>query len=200
MGDSLLCRVGQKSMSGLMLSVLCLDPVTNKSRYIEDLKIRCFCPAAEMIPASDPSDPLRSYEAGDIVRVVCLEVKLESQRLMAGMKTSGLKVELQNIVKLGLCQSTDLPASLSYSSQAREKKIPFSLFLEKSVGFINPTNVNHLAGELGLEVKGDSLMTGLTGRFRPETYASSLRRDQASKWAYKHVAQGIIKILYYIVN
>ena len=190
-GDSLMCRVGQKSMSGLMLSVLCLDPVTNKSRYIEDLKIRCFCPAPEMIPASDPSDPLRSYEAGDIVRVVCLEVKLESQRLMAGMKTSGLKVDLQNILKLGLCQPTDLPASLSYSSQAREKKIPFSLFLEKSVGFINPTNVNHLAGELGLEVKGDSLMTGLTGRFRPETYASSLRREQASKWAYKHAAQGI---------
>ena len=179
-------------MSGLMLSVLCLDPVTNKSRYIEDLKIRCFCPAPEMIPASDPADPLRSYEAGDIVRVVCLEVKLESQRLMAGMKTSGLKVDLQNILKLGLCQPSDLPASLSYSSQAREKKIPFSLFLEKSVGFINPTNVNHLAGELGLEVKGDSLMAGLTGKFRPETYASSLRREQASKWAYKHVAQGIL--------
>ena len=87
-GDVVLCRVVQKSMSGLMLSVLCLDPVTNKSRYIEDLKIRCFCPsgcvicsflnsllifimmlfAGEMIPASDPRDPVRSYEAGDIVR------------------------------------------------------------------------------------------------------------------------------------
>ena len=83
-----------------------------------------------------------------------------------------------------------LDPSLSYSSQALEKKIPFSLFLEKSVGFINPTNVNHLAGELGLEVKGESLMGSLAGRFRQETYASSLRRDQASKWAYKHVAQG----------
>ena len=69
-----MCRVVQKSMSGLMLTVLCLDPVTNKSRYIEDLKIRCFCPSAEMIPASDPKDPVRSYEAGDTVRVVCLEV------------------------------------------------------------------------------------------------------------------------------
>ena len=58
-GDVILCRVVQKSMSGLMLSLLCLDPVTNKSRYIEDLRIRCFCPSGEMIPASDPKDPVR---------------------------------------------------------------------------------------------------------------------------------------------
>ena len=61
-------------MSGLMLSVLCLDPITSKSRFIDDIKIRCFCPSAEMIPASDPRDPVRSYESGDIVRVVVLEV------------------------------------------------------------------------------------------------------------------------------
>ena len=61
-------------MSGLMLSVLCLDPITSKSRFIEDIKIRCFCPSAEMIPASDPRDPVRSYESGDVVRVVVLEV------------------------------------------------------------------------------------------------------------------------------
>ena len=109
---------------------------------------------------------------------------------MAGMKSSGLKQELQNIVKLGLCQQTELPTSFSYSAQAIEKKIPYSMFLEKSVGFINPTNVSHLAGELGLDVEGDSLMAGLGGKFRPQTYASSIRKVQASKWAYKHVAQG----------
>ena len=51
-GDVVLCRVVQKSMSGLMLSVLCLDPVTNKSRYIEDLKIRCFCPSGRVISSA----------------------------------------------------------------------------------------------------------------------------------------------------
>ena len=151
-------------MSGLMLSVLCLDPVTDKSRYIEDLKIRCFCPSGEMVPASDPRDPVRSYEAGDIVRVVCLEVKLESQRLLAGMKTSGLRPEMAGVVKLGLCPPSQLPAAYSYSAQAIERKIPFSMFLEKSVGFINPTNVSHLASELGLDVKGDSLMRSLVGK------------------------------------
>merc|ERR1719270_2096596 len=190
-GDVLLCRVVQKSMSGLMLTVLCLDPVTDKSRYIEDLRIRCFCPSGEMVPASDPRDPVRSYEAGDIVRVVCLEVKLESQRLLAGMKTSGLRPEMAGVVKLGLCPPAQLPAAYSYSAQAIERKIPFSMFLEKSVGFINPTNVAHLASELGLDVKGASLMGSLIGNYREETYASKLRKEQASKWAYKHVAQGI---------
>jgi len=190
-GDVLLCRVVQKSMSGLMLSVLCLDPVTSKSRYIQDLKIRCFCPSGEMIPASDPKDPVRSYETGDIVRVVCLEVKMESQRLLAGMKVSGLRPEMAGVVKLGLCDPAQLPSAFSYSSQAKERKIPFSMFLEKSVGFINPTNVSHLASELGLDVKGDSMMNSLSGKYRSECYASNLRKEQASKWAYKHVAQGI---------
>jgi len=178
-------------MSGLMLSVLCLDPITSKSRFIEDIKIRCFCPSAEMIPASDPRDPVRSYESGDVVRVVVLEVKVESQRLLAGMNSGSLRPELQNIVKLGLVQANDLPATYSYSAQAMDRKIPFSVFLEKSVGFINPTNVAHLASELGLDTKGDSLMKDLSGRYPPEMLVSSLRKEQASKWAFKHVAQGI---------
>jgi len=190
-GDTIYCRVIQKSMSGLMLSVLCLDPITSKSRFIDDIKIRCFCPSAEMIPASDPRDPVRSYESGDIVRVVVLEVKVESQRLLSGMHSSSLKPELQNIVKLGLVLANDLPSTYSYTSQATERKIPFSVFLEKSVGFLNPTNVTHLASELGLDAKGDSLMGDLTGRYPPETYVTSLRKEQANKWAFKHVAQGI---------
>ena len=119
-----------------------------------------------------------------------MEVKLESQRLLAGMKTSGLVPEMTGVVRLGLCPPDQLPASYQFSAQARQNKIPYSMFLEKSVGFINPTNVSHLASELGLDDKGDSLMSGLIGRYKPEQYASRLRKEQASKWAYKHVAQG----------
>ena len=76
-------------------------------------------------------------------------------------------------------------------TQARERKIPYSVFLEKSVGFSNPTTVSHLAAELGLDVKSDSLMRDLRGRFPPRHTVTHLRREQASKWAFKHVAQGI---------
>ena len=50
-GDAVVCRVGGKSQAGLMLSLICLHPATGKSRLLEDLRIRCFCPAAELLPA-----------------------------------------------------------------------------------------------------------------------------------------------------
>ena len=30
-------------------------------RYLYDLKIKCFCPADELLPAHDPRDPGRTY-------------------------------------------------------------------------------------------------------------------------------------------
>ena len=56
----------------------------------QDVKIRCFCPSAEMVPACDTKDPSRAYEGGDLVKVVVLEVKVESQRLLAGMHITSL--------------------------------------------------------------------------------------------------------------
>ncbi len=53
---------------------------------MDDAKIRCFCPAAEMIPAEDAVDPNRTYEFNDFAYVVVLEVKREAQRLLVGMK------------------------------------------------------------------------------------------------------------------
>ena len=75
--------------------------------------------------------------------------------------------------------------------QAVEKKIGYARFLEKSDGFINPTNVASLTEELGLEGKSCSLMSSLDGRFDSKMYAPAVRKVQASKWAFKHVAQGI---------
>jgi len=46
----------------------------NVFRYIEDIRVRGFCPSAEMVPANDPRDPGRTYETGDVVRVAILEV------------------------------------------------------------------------------------------------------------------------------
>ena len=47
--------------------------------------------------------------------------------------------------------------------QALTKSIPYSTFLERSVGFTNPTNVAHLAGELGLDTGSASLLADLAG-------------------------------------
>ena len=49
--------------------------------------------------------------------------------------------------------------------KAIERRIPFEDFLDKSIGFINPTNVVHLCSELGLDAAGSSLMESLDGEF-----------------------------------
>ena len=63
-GDAVVCRVGGKSQAGLMLSLLCLHPATGKSRLLEDLRIRCFCAAAELLPARWAS-PLQDSETSE---------------------------------------------------------------------------------------------------------------------------------------
>ena len=59
-----------------LLIVLFYNSVFKKNvfRYIEDIRLRGFCPSAEMVPAYDPRDPGRTYETGDVVRVAILEV------------------------------------------------------------------------------------------------------------------------------
>ena len=189
-GDTILGRVVSMSTSGLMLSVLCMDPSTGKSRHIEDAKIRCFCPAAECVPP-DPKNSGASYNGGELVRVVVLEVKVESQRLLAGMHITSLPPLKRNLARLGIVSVADLPAPYTFAAQAMAKKIPYSNFLERSIGFSNPTNVAHLASELELNLGGSSLLTDLHGSFPPEMMVKSIRKEQASKWAFKHVAQGI---------
>ena len=60
----------------LHLIFLLKTKVTRKImfRYVEDMRIKGFCPSAEMVPAADPRDSDRNYENGDIVRVAILEV------------------------------------------------------------------------------------------------------------------------------
>jgi len=52
-GDVLLCSSVSKNQAGLLLSVLCFDPESSKTRAVFDLGLKCFCPAAEIVPAED---------------------------------------------------------------------------------------------------------------------------------------------------
>jgi len=60
----------------MLLTVLGFAPGCGKSRYIRDLRFKAFCPADEMLPS------IKAYEDGDVVCVIVLEVKKESQRLV----------------------------------------------------------------------------------------------------------------------
>jgi len=183
-GEPLLCKVQNVSNSGLVLQLVAMDPVSGKSRHVEDLKIKGFCPAAEITAGNE-------YRNEDIVRVAVLEVKPESEKFLAGMRNCHLPHDLQNIVRLGSVQPSDLPITLRYSYQALERGYKYEDFLEKSAGFINPNNVAHLCSELGITDGTMGLLQNLNGKYEKDVYASSLRAAQNKQWAQKHVHLGI---------
>ncbi|KAJ8937685.1 hypothetical protein NQ318_017122 [Aromia moschata] len=66
----------------------------------------------------------------------------------------------------------------------------YDTVLEKSIGFNNPNNIQYLSEVMDIN-KHFSFMSGLNGRFPENEYANELRQVQASKWAYRNVAEGI---------
>ncbi len=99
-GDSLCCRVIAKNMSGLMLQVLCFGTATAKSRHLEDLKLRCICPAA------DVAEEARPFEIGDLTAVAVSDVRREAQRMLVTMKVDSLPEAVRSKTKLGPIQNS----------------------------------------------------------------------------------------------
>ena len=138
-------------MQGILLNCLGFAPGSGKSRYIRDLRIKCFCPSEELLPH------VRPYDGGDVVCVFVLEVKKENQRLLVGMKPDAVKNEAarakleKNKIPLGLLQDQqNLPILFDYTEQVLDKKLNYSVVLERSKGFHNPSNIEILTEELGL--------------------------------------------------
>nr|CAD7396188.1 unnamed protein product [Timema cristinae] len=88
----------------------------------------------------------------------------------------------------GFIEMEDTPVQMK---EIEMKGETYEQVLEKSVGFFNPNNINYLANHLGLGSTNHSNMLGLRGRFPEQDYASELRQVQASKWAFRSVAEGI---------
>ena len=65
-GDILYCSVMSKNINGLLLNVLCFAPESGKARLLVDLGIRCFCPAAEMVPGEEG----KNYEQESIFEML----------------------------------------------------------------------------------------------------------------------------------
>lgn len=64
--------------------------------------------------------------------------------------------------------------------------------LEASPGFKNPNSIDCLFEKVGLNASTIyTNMSGLNGKFPAEEYGSELRQVQASKWAFRSVAEGI---------
>ncbi len=186
-GDALYCAIGAQNRSGLLLKVLCFAGPSTKSRRLDDLRLRCLCPADQF---SSDFNAGSTENVGVFVCVTVLDVKRDAQRMLASMKEENLSPENKDI-KLGVVKEPDLHPSYKMTRQALERHRSYSDCLEESVGLGNPGCVARLTAELGLSNQGGcSLMPSLSG-FPEAECAESLRRRQNAKWALAHVSSGV---------
>ncbi|KAF4531001.1 hypothetical protein B566_EDAN009745 [Ephemera danica] len=198
-GDLLICSITSKGPSGMMLKVLCTD--SSPFRFVADLNIKAFCPASQMPPAgvvTDKKGVSRAVMHNEAVRVELLEVVPDSEKMVVSMLQSpnpdgvddALKDTTNKSPLLGLVYTEDLPTA--YKKCQEHKSETYSILLEQSLGFANPSNTELLTSKAGISNDtSTSFMKSLRGRFPMEEYSQELRHNQASKWAFKSVAEGI---------
>ncbi|XP_050308576.1 tetratricopeptide repeat protein 14 homolog isoform X2 [Anthonomus grandis grandis] len=188
-GDLILGTIVSKQQSGMMLKVLCTAGNDGIVKYAADINIKAFCPVANVIPAVDKKGVSRSYMMNDYVCCEVLEVIADTDKMVCGMKGTTRKPgDPEHHPPLGLISTDDFP--LVYKKSLDHKNESFESVLEKSIGFNNPNNIQFLSGQMGID-DHFTLIEALRGRFPESEYANELRQIQASKWAYRNVADGI---------
>ncbi len=180
----LICRVGAMNKAGLLLNVLCFGGTTRKSRLVHDLRLRCFCPAEETVPPTEPPGR-RSYDKDDVVATVVLEVRRDSQRLLVSMKAENLRDESQrDTVRLGSAGrlGVGVPGRYLLTKEAERDDLSYSECLERSAEHINPSCVENMARDLGLPFAGGacSLFDTLRCGFQENEKAPTLRKQQVN--------------------
>lgn len=128
-----------------------------------------------------------------VVCVVVLGVQRDKQRLLVGMKYESLSTITPGEDKIKLGQVSAEPKFYAAALKARERDIPYSVFMEKTSSFINPTGVEQLTEELGVSFKAGSstLFAGMINDYDPGTTAAALRKEQTTKMALAFVSKGV---------
>ncbi|XP_022815228.1 tetratricopeptide repeat protein 14 homolog isoform X2 [Spodoptera litura] len=187
-GELIIGAVINRTTSGMMLKVLCTAGPT--SRYVADINVKAFLPVTNIIPAVDKKNVSRNYLMNDTVCCEVIEVIPDTDKMVCGMKgvTRGPD-DPPPKPPLGLLTTDDFP--LIYKKTVDMKGESYEAILEKSPGFNNPNCVQYLSELLGISNMHCTNFPSLRGGFVPTEYADELRQAQASKWAFRSVAEGI---------
>ncbi|XP_041978544.1 tetratricopeptide repeat protein 14 homolog isoform X2 [Aricia agestis] len=187
-GELIIGAVINRTAAGMMLKVLCIAGPT--SRYVADINVKAFLPVANIIPAVDKKNVSRNYLMNDTVCCEVIEVIPDTDKMVCGMKgvTRGPD-DPPPIPALGLLSTDDFP--LVYKKTMEMKGENYEAILEKSPGFNNPNCIQYLSERLGIANMHCSNFPSLRGGFLQTDYADELRQAQASKWAFRSVAEGI---------
>ncbi|XP_028128031.2 tetratricopeptide repeat protein 14 homolog isoform X1 [Diabrotica virgifera virgifera] len=188
-GNLILGTIVSRQQSGMMLKVLCTTGNGNTCLYAADINVKAFCPVANVINAVDKKGVSRNYMMNDYVCCEVLEIMPDTDKLICGMMGVTRKSsDPEHRPPLGLISTEDFP--LIYKKALDHKSESYDSVLEKSTGFNNPNNIQYLSEQMDVG-KHLSFITGLKYRFPENEYATELRQVQASKWAYRNVADGI---------
>ncbi|XP_026324321.1 tetratricopeptide repeat protein 14 homolog isoform X2 [Hyposmocoma kahamanoa] len=187
-GELIIGAVINRTASGMMLKVLCTAGPT--SRYVADINVKAFLPVTNIIPAVDKKNVSRNYLMNDTVCCEVIEVIPDTDKMVCGMKgvTRGPD-DPPPKPPLGLLSTDDFP--LIYKKTVDMKGESYEAILEKSPGFNNPNCVQYLSEILGIANMHCTNFASLRGGFSQSEYADELRQAQASKWAFRSVAEGI---------
>ncbi|KAI5635391.1 tetratricopeptide repeat domain-containing protein [Phthorimaea operculella] len=140
--------------------------------------------------AVDKKNVSRNYLMNDTVCCEVIEVIPDTDKMVCGMKgvTRGPD-DPPPKPALGLLSTDDFP--LVYKKTVEMKGENYEAILEKSPGFNNPNCIQYLSEILGIANMHCTNFASLRGGFAPSDYADELRQAQASKWAFRSVAEGI---------
>ncbi|XP_017478372.1 PREDICTED: tetratricopeptide repeat protein 14 homolog [Rhagoletis zephyria] len=177
-GDIIYCMVTKPTAN--MVHPLCMgEPMV---RYLSDIPIKAYLMKAGL----DSNGKPRLFSKNDLVRCEVLETSVDAERIYLSLESVH---EKNKDVTLGVVTQADLP---KYYRQINENKLEkYEEYMLKSKEFLNP-NYDMLYEIVGLDVNETyTYMSSLKNPFPRNEYAKELRRTQASKWAFRSVAEGI---------
>ncbi|XP_054746912.1 tetratricopeptide repeat protein 14 homolog [Anastrepha obliqua] len=177
-GDIIYCLVTKPATN--MVKPLCIgEPMV---RYLNDVPIKAYLTKADL----DSNGKPRIFNKNDIVRCEVLETSIDAERIYLSLDSIH---EKNKGVTLGVVTQAELPKFYRQIDQNKVKS--FEEYMLNSKEFLNP-NYDTLYEINGLDVKETfTFMSSLKYPFPRDGYAKELRCTQASKWAFRSVAEGI---------
>ncbi|XP_058062623.1 tetratricopeptide repeat protein 14 homolog [Anopheles bellator] len=186
-GDVVYGSVVFQNFGGIVLKPLLI--VGNVRYYVRNKTLKATIAKNLVVPARQTKGIATGYNVNDFVCCEVLDVSPDVRRLVCTMIRSPQSRAPESIT-YGLLLAEELPAI--YKLATNTKPGTYQLLLEKSPSFRDPRLAEQLVKQVGLDSNEFyTNMSSLKGRYPSQEYASELRNVQASKWAFRSVAEGI---------
>ncbi|XP_055544011.1 tetratricopeptide repeat protein 14 [Wyeomyia smithii] len=186
-GDVVYGIVLNRSHQGVLFKVL--YSLGNTCCFANSASIKAYVSSNYLVPVTDRNGAPRNFAANDLICCEVTDAQPDSRKLICTMHRT-VNSRSPTTINYGLITAEDLPMAYTFAA-AKELK-SYEYYLRKTPSFNDPRGFECLMQELGLSTtEFYTNMSGLKGKFPQSDYAGELRNSQASKWAFRSVAEGI---------